>query len=88
MDAYDLAAAFSVGLREELSPWQFEEALRLNGVEADPQVCHSHDFCDANMVMLEALEALGGTFSASDEQQAALISEAWNIAKRCAFDVK
>ncbi len=88
MDTYDLAAAFSVGLEEALTPWEFDEVLRLNAAETDPLICHSHDFCDANMVMLEAFEALGGTFDPADEGQATLTNAAWDIAKKCGFNVK
>ncbi len=89
MNADDLAAAFSVGLEEELTADQFDEVLSRNASESDPNICHSHDFCDANEVMAEAFSALdGGELNPTDEKQAALVNEAWSIAKRSGFNVK
>lgn len=54
-----LAEAFVKQLREQLTAEQFAEVVALNGVELNPDVCHSHDFCDANMVMDAAFHTLG-----------------------------
>lgn len=54
-----LAEAFVKQLREQLTAEQFAEVVALNGIELNPDVCHSHDFCDANMVMDAAFKAFG-----------------------------
>jgi len=52
-----LGDEFARILKDWLTPAEFTEMKILNN--ADPrarsgQICHSHDFCDANMAMLEA----------------------------------
>jgi hypothetical protein len=83
MNAVELAKAFSEELRRVLTADEMGEVNRLNAEEANSGVCHSHDFCDANQVMLDAM---GDEFENTDEQNA-LISQAWNIAKAAEFDV-
>jgi hypothetical protein len=53
-----LAEAFVAVLREWLTPEQFDEVCRRNAVQTDRLVCHSHDFCDANMAMYAAFQSL------------------------------
>lgn len=43
-----------------------------------PGICHSHDFCDANMAMLEAWTELTGQECVDGEDEAAC--RAWNAA--------
>lgn len=54
-----LAEAFIKQLREDLGPEKFAEVVARNAAELNPDVCHSHDFCDANMVMDAAFEEFG-----------------------------
>lgn len=54
-----LARAFSAELRKEIGDDNLAMANTRNTVAA-PGVCHSHDFCDANMVMDLAWRALFG----------------------------
>lgn len=54
-----LAEAFVAELREQLTAKQFAEVVALNGVELNQDVCHSHDFCDAGMVMDVAFHTFG-----------------------------
>lgn len=81
--AIELAKAFAEKLNEVLTAEQMEQVNDLNAGAryAGLNVCHSHDFCDANQVMLDAL---GEEFDNSDEQNK-LINEAWEIAKRAEF---
>ena len=44
-----MAAAFVAALREQLTDSEFQTMRYLNTVETIPGICHSHDFCDANM---------------------------------------
>lgn len=48
-------------------------------------LCHSHDFCDPNQAMIDALASLGHDFDHSDDAQIAMISDAWSIARRIGF---
>jgi hypothetical protein len=83
MNASQLAKAFAEELNSTLTAEQMDEVNRLNAEEADKNICHSHDFCDANQVMIDVL---GEEFENSDEQNK-LISEAWEIAKNAEFSV-
>lgn len=80
-----LADAFSVKLQEEIGADKVREAIWLNRREPCPDVCHSHDFCDANMVMSKAfLEVVGKDVPESDEESRAW-NEAWDLAKSRGF---
>jgi hypothetical protein len=52
----NIAQMFAQQLENVLTEEQFAEVLRRNTAEMDPGTCHSHDFCDANMVMASAFE--------------------------------
>lgn len=82
-----LAREFSLLLRERLSVEEMREVVARN-LAAAPGVCHSHDFCDANEVMLAASDRLG--FGGIDDQLdsdegMALWNGAWNLAKANGF---
>lgn len=85
IDFKQLALKFSELLQEELTPEEFDEVNKRNATPEYSQCCASHDFRDANMIMLEALESLGGTF---DETMAdpTVWNMAWDLAKRCEFN--
>lgn len=55
-----LAREFSATLREWLRPDELAEVVKRNKAETNNYICHSHDFCDANMAMLEAMETVVG----------------------------
>jgi hypothetical protein len=78
--AETVAEVFIMVLKEQLSPEEIQEVIRLNAAETDENVCHSHDFCDANMVMAEALKRLGVEARASSETSTRLWNEGWNLA--------
>ncbi len=80
-----VAAAFSVGMREQLTAEQLDDINMRNRGEKDPNVCHSHDYCDANIVMDEAFEACGLDFDSNDDSHIKLWNEAWSIAKVSRF---
>lgn len=71
------------------SPTELAEIRRRNATpDYAGAVCATHDFCDANMIMLEAFEAVVGRpmhmdGGESPEEQADhhLWNEAWAIAK-------
>lgn len=78
-----LAECFAETLHLWLTAEEMEEVVaRNNGVYADePDICASHDFCDANMAMDSAFkEILGRSPDVGDEADADLWGEAWSIA--------
>lgn len=88
------AALFVAGLREELTAAEFNAMRERNALETYKDVCHSHDFCDANMVMAAAFEKVMGRepFTPCDVEEGACAEEsaeadceffnvAWEMAK-------
>ncbi len=55
-----VAAAFSRLLRAQLSAADMETVVRRNEDRSIAGGCHSHDFCDANMVMSAAMQEVTG----------------------------
>ena len=55
-----LAAAFLEIMGEQTTEDEREEIDGRNRQEPNPNVCHSHDFLDANMVMEEAFQRVMG----------------------------
>lgn len=51
----NIAVMFANKLREQLGHEKFEEMRAKNAVNGEPNTCHSHDYCDANMVMADAI---------------------------------
>ncbi len=82
-DPTELAQAFSRVLRQWLTAEQMREVVARNRAEQYGKgICASHDFCDANMAMLEAWESLSTTQQdCQSEEQARIWSAAWDIAK-------
>lgn len=81
---YLLAYEFSARLRDALTADQMAAVVRRNAANHDT-ACASHDFCDANEFMIEALNGIGQPFDVENEAQANLTNSAWDIAKRCDF---
>ena len=80
--AYDIALAFDRLLRCALTSDQYHTVLALNLIETNPNVCHSHDYCDANVVMAEAFEEWTGSEPrAGSEEDTALLTTAWDTWK-------
>lgn len=77
-----LAEKFTELLRAALSPAEFAEMADANANETDAGICHSHDYCDANQVMLNAMESLGIEYDAENT----LFSDAWLHARLELFD--
>lgn len=90
VNKFDLAAAFSRKLREWLSAEDIRDANHKNEWERNPSVCHSHDYCDANLAMQAAfmefgIEAASAEFL-NNTEATGLWSDAWDIAKQHQFD--
>lgn len=93
--SYQIGERFAEMLADDFTPDQFAEMRRRNGERgADDNSCASHDFCDANMTMLEAFEEVmkrapgfldgtdeKGNHSALGESDCALWNAAWDYAK-------
>lgn len=84
-DAKMLAVTFKAVLRRWLTPSRLRIVDDRNKVETDPRICHSHDLCDSNQAMIDALWKYGIEFNGQDDQQHNLINAAWDIAKKEGF---
>jgi hypothetical protein len=81
-----LARAFSQEVQEALSVAQFQEVLDRNAAEDNPDVCHTHDFMDANMLMSDAFVSITGhEVDGNSDEDVALWNAAWDIAKAAKF---
>ncbi|UIS24778.1 hypothetical protein AXL1_21 [Stenotrophomonas phage vB_SmaS-AXL_1] len=85
-----LALAFVRFLRETLGQDVYDTVVDLNSRELNPDVCHSGDFCDSNMVMDAAFGEFGidpSTYGRVDEDDGMpqevcdLWNSAWDRAK-------
>jgi hypothetical protein len=89
-----LARRFAAVLLEWLGATTLRDVNARNATYAaeygDPnRVCATHDFCDANQAMLDALESLHGPdYELSDDAVHALINAAWTQAKAAGFWVQ
>jgi len=84
-----VANAFSRILRERLAPEELRQVVERNRAETNPDVCHSQDFCDANMAMNDAFEeAMDRGFDyGGDEADEEIWEAAWELAKTYDFTV-
>jgi len=76
----EVAQRFDAVMREWLNEAEYTEMLRRNRTAAYKDCCASHDFCDANMAMCEALRQLGiETDNMGDDGPTAILwNAAWN----------
>ena len=85
-----LSMAFTYHLIKELEFGAIDEINKLNATEEYKGCCASHDFCDSNMVMVDALETLGYKEASLDvdwtEEILTLMNRAWGRAKKLQFD--
>lgn len=80
MREQQIADRFLQLLREEITGADYAEACARNAAETSEGICHSHDFCDANMVMLDAMRALGESVDVDSEADCKRWSAAWDLA--------
>lgn len=77
-----IAKNFTWRLWTNLPRIEYFEAVRRNAVETNPHICHMHDFCDANVHMLEAFEYVTGEkLDATSDRHVDLMNAAWARAK-------
>ena len=77
-----LAQEFTARLRATLTSAQWIELINLNANELNPAVCHSHDYCDANQIMIDSISFIGIEYSA----ESTLWSDAWLHARLELFE--
>jgi hypothetical protein len=70
-----LARDFVMQLRRSLTRQEWRELGDRNFAETNPAVCHSHDFCDSNVVMAEVFDNHG-----ADVDDRRLWADVWSAA--------
>lgn len=82
-----LAKVFGSEVQAALSRAEFREMTDANKAEPDDSdVCHTHDYCDANELMISAFKTVEGRNPVSaSPRDAELINDAWAIAKAADF---
>lgn len=88
LTARDIAVAFSELITDTLTTSELSMVIARNAEESIPEVCHSHDFCDANVVMEKAFKRHRLEMDPTNEPLATLWSQAWNLAKKADFTVE
>lgn len=81
-----LAKDFATLLNDELSSESLAKVIALNAAETNTEICHSHDFCDPNQVMLDAMALQNVELDTQSEEQRVQMNLAWDIAKKARFD--
>lgn len=83
---YALARAFSCCLRAFMGDTDLAQADEDNATEVNPNICHSHDHCDANEIMNQAFRiVLGRNADTQIKSDVAMWTAAWDHAKREGF---
>lgn len=88
MDILMLAADFAQEVRDALTQEQCALAVARNATPEYASACATHDFCDANMLMLAAMENQGADFDGDDQTQVDAINAAWDKARSSGFDAE
>lgn len=86
----ELAEAFADELRNHLSEDDIAEINKLNAAESSKDACHTHDFCDANAVMLDAVLRHYDMDKADIDLEAWLetMNAAWKLAAAKGFKIQ
>jgi len=71
-----LADAFDRRLRDDIGLWKYAEVICKNRTPEYERACASHDYCDANVTMMEAMMEFGIT--PDDDFCHALFNAAWD----------
>lgn len=78
----EIAAEFSKIVREWIGTINLEKVITKNKTAEYKNACAIHDYCDANMAMLEAFEnQTGMELNLDDPIHQAMVNEAWEIAR-------
>lgn len=77
-----LASLFLQGLAADIGLERLRMVAKANEVESNQSICHTHDACDANVVMAAAFElVIGVSVDLRSSSQAQLWDLAWKKAK-------
>ena len=91
LQAVTLAREFARRLANTIGPDALAAVVADNAADnaAYPNsgICYSHDYCDANQVMIDSLPSVGQSYDGADSEQWHLIDTAWDIARVTGFDV-
>ena len=87
MQAVPLAREFARLMLNEIGPTALAAVVAENAADTVTGCCASHDYCDANQVMIDSLPAIGQSYDGSDSEQWYLTNDAWDIARITGFDV-
>jgi hypothetical protein len=80
-----LAAEFSKRLASDVGDY-LKELIERNRKETIGLICHSHDFCDANVTMAESFfVVIGREIDLDSGADLDLVNAAWQKAKRQEF---
>jgi hypothetical protein len=82
-----LAREFSQSLKSALSSEEMKELVQKNHAETTQGICHSHDYCDANMVLHEVFMKHGMDIAdeGGRERWGEMWDAAWSLAKSNEF---
>lgn len=80
-----VAREFAEVLKTWLTAEQMETVVARNRAEPNANVCHSHDFVDANMAMSEVFEKHGIDVCSSMETSTPIWNAAWQLAVKNEF---
>lgn len=84
----EIADTFINKMQVSITAEEMAQVRTLNSMEKMPGVCHTHDFCDANMVMADAFEQITKHMVDADSTtDCALWNGAWDLAKRKQFAI-
>lgn len=76
------AKHFTNELVERIGIKNLRKVVELNAIQPTNCICHSHDFCDANQVFLDAFEIKDGSYK---EEWTDVVMEIWNHARLVNF---
>jgi hypothetical protein len=77
-----LAGHFLLNLKEGIGEKDYRKCCVENARELNPNVCHSHDYCDANEIMAATwLNLQGEDFNGQYNSDVTLWNAAWDHAK-------
>jgi len=84
-----LSYRFSVILRFWLSDLEIDTINKRNASQLyrEKGYCATHEFCDSNQAMLDALEKFGITWDQPGDHEE-LIEAAWTMSKNNKFEIK
>jgi hypothetical protein len=84
-----LATDFAKRLAADLDAETLVQIDALNAAETDPNICHSHDFCDANVFMAATINTELGRdedeYTAGDDEFDRMFERVWMVAKAEGF---